>query len=101
MACGKCKHFEPRRNPETGRALTSKPGDCAYPIIWPAVPSAYKVNTWGGFKAEFPRPRPMWKEDGLHCATFAAANPSSRQLEIVPGDETPNVRAKRETPDDH
>lgn len=47
QSCRTCSHFRPRRNPETGRALTSEAGKCAWPCPrkpldkWPDVFRAF------------------------------------------------------------
>lgn len=59
--CGTCKHYEPTRNPDTGRVLPSKHGACGFVVVWPVLPLAYSINAWGGdaWLPNKPRPGPI------------------------------------------
>ena len=41
--CGDCLHYEPARNPDTGRVLPSHPGNCGFVVVLPALPIAYTL----------------------------------------------------------
>jgi hypothetical protein len=62
--CGDCKWYEPTRNPDTGRALTSKDGRCTYSVIWPELPKAFRG-------ARFPVRLPVWRESKDPCVVWA------------------------------
>jgi hypothetical protein len=62
--CGKCRWYEPARNPDTGRPLPSKDGRCNYPIMWPISP---KSLIWSP-----PTRIRMWRADNRPCACFEA-----------------------------
>ena len=76
MRCGDCKHYEPARNPETGRQLPSKQGQCTYPVEWPKLPKAFlnAPQRWGcdGRYVEWPIRSKMWRDATGPCATFEA-----------------------------
>lgn len=44
--CGTCIHYQPTRNPDTGRVLPSKAGTCGYPVEWPELPICFRAF-WG------------------------------------------------------
>lgn len=75
MACGDCKHFERARNPDTGRALPSQPGSCAYPVKWPALPGAY--YGWRGH-LNWPTPGGVWPGSCDKCQMW---EPKSRKAQ--------------------
>ena len=43
--CGGCLHYEPARNPDTGRVMPSHAGECGFVVVWPMLPIVY--HDWG------------------------------------------------------
>lgn len=76
MRCANCKHYEPARNPATGRPLPSKEGDCVYPVVWPKLPKSFLPDPWTCYgnsrRVQFPQRRPMWQNNNDSCDTFEA-----------------------------
>ncbi|SER38500.1 hypothetical protein [Giesbergeria anulus] len=64
MNCGTCKHFRPTKNPETGKALPSQLGKCAYPVRWPDLPQAYVLSNK---TLMWPSPLPVSRGSGSEC----------------------------------
>ena len=76
MRCADCKYYEPARNPDTGRQLPSKDGDCVYPVEWPTLPKSFLPDRWHFYgsmrRVEFPQRQSMWKNNDEPCETFEA-----------------------------
>jgi hypothetical protein len=76
--CGDCRWYEPTRNPDTGRALTSKDGRCTYSVIWPDLPKAFRG-------ASFPLRRSVWRENTAPCIAWQpkiAPKPKPPKLDL-------------------
>lgn len=58
--CGTCRHYQKTRNPDTGRALPSKAGKCAYPVEWPELPICFSTGSYGRCAVEWPRRNEVW-----------------------------------------
>lgn len=73
-ACKDCKHFEPARNPDTGRPLRSKDGECVYPVTWPTLPKSYLPDPWHCYgssrRVQFPQRGKVWGGNTEHCPVF-------------------------------
>lgn len=81
-ACGNCRHFEPTRNPATGRVLPSQPGRCGYVVPWPTLPQCYP-RFWQ------PTPTAVWVEGSARkCACYEAKPVAARkrQQDILGGE---------------
>ena len=76
MRCADCKHYEPARNPDTGRQLPSQAGDCVYPVAWPKLPKAFLPDRWtyygSSMRVQFPMRQKMWRDNNSPCDTFEA-----------------------------
>lgn len=71
MPCGTRLHYEPTRNPETGRALPTQGGKCRYPVKWPVMPESYKEHgVWGPNCYRFPYPRIVYTGSCPDCPTW-------------------------------
>ncbi len=72
MPCGTCLHYEPTRNPETGRPLPTRGGRCRYPVKWPVLPDAYKEYAWGssGSCYRLPYPQTVYTSSYDNCPTW-------------------------------
>lgn len=70
MTCGECQHYEPTRNPATGRVLRSERGRCTYPVHWPELPKAYVMSLYGPMHVEWPRPGGVWPRSGEGCTKW-------------------------------
>ena len=70
MTCGECQHYEPTRNPTTGRVRRSEQGRCACPVTWPDLPMAYQMGVWGPTRVEWPRPSGVWPRSGAGCTKW-------------------------------
>ena len=94
MRCADCKHYEPARNPDTGRQLPSQAGDCVYPVEWPKLPKAFLPDRWHCYGSmgvvQYPQRLSMWKENDEPCETFEARPPKAKaaaQIALtMPGD---------------
>ncbi len=77
MTCGNCKHYEPARNPETGRLLPSQAGQCTYQVVWPETPTSYDVMDKWGRCGSFspPLPQSVRSDDGSRCKMFEDKKP--------------------------
>jgi len=67
--CGDCRWYEPTRNPDTGRVLTSAAGRCTYLIVWPVLPKAM-ISAWNS--AYLPSRLLVSRDDERPCAVFQA-----------------------------
>jgi hypothetical protein len=70
--CGNCRHYDPTRNPETGRARPSEPGRCLWkPLAWPTLAASYVTVQWGGQRApNWPTSHTMYSHSGEDCKTW-------------------------------
>lgn len=67
--CGTCRHYQPTRNPDTGRVLTSKAGSCGYEVRWPELPMCYCDSPWN--TPRWPEKHRVWPgEDATKCAMW-------------------------------
>ena len=82
MRCGDCKHYEPARNPDTGRQLPSKEGHCMYQVEWPKLPKSFLPDRWhcyGNMRVvQYPQRLAMWKNNDERCETFEARPPKAK-----------------------
>lgn len=79
MSCGTCKHYEPERNPETGRLLPSLQGRCVYEVKWQDLPECFSVADLAG-KSMIERPyrHGMWRFQGEHCKMWEQKKKNQR-----------------------
>lgn len=84
MSCGTCKHYEPTRNPETGRVLRSERGHCRYPVKWPELPAAYSFNPLGARPSvNWPMVAMVWAECDLRCALHESKSKKNRDVNLT------------------
>lgn len=57
--CGTCRHYQPTRNPDTGRVLPSQAGKCTYPVEWPELPICFRAQAWGN-EPRWPSRNEVW-----------------------------------------
>jgi len=76
--CGDCRWYEPTRNPDTGRALTSQDGQCGYSVIWPNLPKAFGAP-------RMPMRLSVWRENTAPCIAWQpkiAPKPKPQKLDL-------------------
>lgn len=73
IRCGTCRHYAPAINSDTGRVLTSNPGDCR----WPMPNITYPISYTGGSSAWKPLrslrwvPYSMYHNEGKGCPCWS------------------------------
>ena len=59
VRCGTCRHYVPERNPDTGRSLPSRNGECAFEVVVTS-PLPYGVSVQV-YRAA------VWSYSGMGC----------------------------------